>query len=166
MSSSIFWRTVISGFIATFVMAMFAFMLGGIGFPVIDVGFILTESFNHALPASPYHIIFGNLAYNIGGVLLALSWVAFFQEKVPGHWLIKGLLFGVSLTILAGLIISPFVSLSAGESFGVFYSNTWFPGKIILGGLIMHLAYAYTLMLCLKVADVKGYHRESIGFSD
>lgn len=164
MSSSIFMRTVISGFIATFAMAMIAFMLGGVGFPVIDVGFILTESFNHALPGNPYHILFGNLAYNIGGVLLALSWVAFFQDKIPGNWLVKGLIFGISLTIFAGLIISPFVSLSAGESFGVFYTNTWFPGKILIAGLFMHLAYAFTLMLCLKVADVSGYRHESIGF--
>lgn len=166
MSSSIFFRTSISGLIATFAMAMVAFILGGIGFPVIDVGFILTESFNHALPGDPYSIIFGNLAYNVGGALLALSWVAFFQHKVPGNLFIQGLIFGITISILAGLVISPFVSLSAGESFGVFYSNTWVPGKILFAGLFMHLAYAYTLLLCLKVADVKGYRKDHIGFSD
>ena len=46
MSASIFWRTVISGLIATFVMAIIAFLAGGVGLPVIDVGHIMTESFN------------------------------------------------------------------------------------------------------------------------
>jgi len=72
MSSSTFFRTVISGFIATFAMAMIAFLLGGVGFPAIDIGYILTASFNYSLPGDPYHIIFGNLAYNVGGILLAL----------------------------------------------------------------------------------------------
>ena len=155
MSSSIFFRTVISGFIATFAMAMVAFLLGGMGFPVIDIGYILTESFNHSLPSDPYHIIFGNLAYNIGGILLALIWVSFLKDRVPGNWFVQGLIYGVIVSIIAGLVISPFVSMAAGESFGIFYSNTWFPGVMIFAGLFMHLAYGITLTLSLKVAEVK-----------
>lgn len=154
MSSSVFFRTVISGFISTFVMAMVAFLLGGIGFPAIDIGYILTESFNHSLPGDPYHIIFGNLAYNVGGILLALIWVAFLQQKIPGKWIVQGLIYGLLISIVAGVVISPFVSMAAGENFGVFYTNTWFPGLMIMAGLFMHLAYGITLTLCLKVADV------------
>jgi large-conductance mechanosensitive channel len=155
MSSSVFFRTIISGFIATFVMAMVAFILGGVGFPALDIGYILTESFNHSLPGSPYHIIFGNLAYNIGGILLALIWVAFLQQKIPGNWAIQGLIYGLVISVLAGVIISPFVALAAGEDFGLFYTNTWFPGKMIFAGLFMHLSYGLTLTLCLKVAGVE-----------
>ncbi len=158
MSSSIFWRTVVSGFIATFVMAMITFLLGGIGFPVIDVGHILTESFNHVHESDPYHIIWGNLAYNIGGVLLALFWVAFLQNRIPGNLIIQGIGYGILISILAGLFVSPFVALSAGESFGLFYSNTWVPGKMIIAGLLMHIGYGLTLMLCLKVAGVTKTH--------
>lgn len=158
MSSSIFWRTVISGFIATFVMAMITFLLGGVGFPVIDVGHILTESFNHVHESDPYHIIWGNLAYNIGGVLLALFWVAFLQNRIPGNLIIQGIGYGILISILAGLFVSPFVALSAGESFGFFYSNTWVPGKMIIAGLLMHIGYGLTLMLCLKVAGVTKTH--------
>ncbi|MEX0845597.1 MAG: hypothetical protein WD022_09950 [Balneolaceae bacterium] len=156
MSSSTFWRTVISGFIATFVMAMITFILGGLSFPVIDVGHILTESFNHVHQSDPYHIIWGNLAYNIGGVLLALIWVAFLHNRIPGNRFVQGILYGIIISIVAGLVIAPFVSLAAGEGFGLFYSNTWVPGKIILAGLLMHVGYGLTLMLCLKVAGVKG----------
>lgn len=154
MSTSTFIRTGISGFIATFVMAMISFLQGGIGLPVIDVGYILTQSFNHVHDTTPYSIFWGNMAYNVGGILLALVWVQYFQERIPGNWLVKALIFGASITILAGLLISPFVALSAGESFGVFYSNTWFPGKIILAGLTMHLGYAIALMMSLKASGV------------
>ncbi|MBO6586063.1 MAG: hypothetical protein JJ953_08175 [Gracilimonas sp.] len=154
MSSSVFFRTVISGFIATFVMAMVAFLLGGMGFPALDIGYILTESFNHSLPGDPYHIVFGNLAYNIGGILLALIWVAFLQHRIPGRWITQGLIYGLIISVVAGVIISPFVSLAAGENFGIFYTNTWFPGLMILAGLFMHLAYGLTLTLCLKTAKI------------
>jgi hypothetical protein len=154
MSSSVFFRTVISGFIATFVMAMIAFLLGGIGFPAIDIGYILTESFNYSLPGDPYHIIFGNIAYNLGGILVALIWVAFLQHKIPGNWIVQGLIYGLVISVVAGLVISPFVSMAAGEDFGLFYTNTWFPGRMIFAGLFMHLSFGLTLTLCLKVADV------------
>jgi hypothetical protein len=156
MNSSTFWRTVICGFIATFAMAMTAFLQGGIGLPVIDVGLILTKSFNHVHETAPYHIIFGNLAFNIIGVGLALIWVVYFQHRIPGNWLVQGVIYGVIISIIAGLVISPFVSAAAGESFGVFYSNTWVPGKLIMAGLLMHIVYGLFLTQSLKVAGVDG----------
>ncbi len=154
MSTSTFIRTAVSGFIATFVMAMISFLLGGVGFPVIDIGHILTESFNHVHPSEPYHILWGNLAYNIGGILLALFWVEFLQDIIPGNRFVQGLIFGVQRLIAAGLIVSPFVSMAAGEPFGIFYTNTWFPGKLLIAGLLMHIAYGLTLVLSLKVAGI------------
>lgn len=154
MSSSTFWRTVISGMIATFVMTMIAFLQNGIGLPVIDVGHILTESFNHIHESEPYSIIWGNMAYNVTGILLALIWVAFLNTRIPGNLIVKGIIYGVLVSIIAGGIVSPFVSQAAGESFGLFYSNTWVPGKIILAGLVMHIGYGLTLMLCLNVAGI------------
>ncbi|MDZ7805590.1 MAG: hypothetical protein U5K71_00570 [Gracilimonas sp.] len=154
MSGSTFFRTVICGFIATFAMAMVAFFQSGIGLPVIDVGHILTESFNEIHGTGAYHIIFGNLAFNIGGVMLALIWVVYLQHRIPGNWFVQGLIYGVIISILAGLVVSPFVSAAAGESFGIFYSNTWVPGKFIFAGLLMHVAYGLVLTQSLKVADV------------
>lgn len=158
MSSSTFWRTIVSGFIATFVMAMISFLLGGIGLPVIDIGHILTESFNHVHESRPYHIIWGNLAYNIGGVLLALIWVVFLQKRIPGNWFVQGIIYGAIISVIAGLIISPAVSVAAGESFGIFYSETWVPGKLIIAGLIMHIIYGLVLTLSLKVAGIDKEH--------
>ena len=155
MSATTFWRTVISGFIATFVMTMVSFLQGGFGLPVIDVGYILTQSFNQVHQTAPYTILWGNAAYNIGGILLALIWVALLGKYIPGNWLVKGLIYGVIISVVAGLIVAPVVSMAAGEPFGVFYHDTWTPGLLLLSGLIMHLGYGIVLMLCLSCAGVE-----------
>lgn len=153
--TSTFWRTIICGFIATFVMSMVAFLSGGFGLPVIDIGHILQEIFNHIHEHNPYTIVWGNAAYYTGGILLALIWVVFLDEHIPGNWFIQGIIYGIIISIFAALVISPVVSLAGGEPFGIFYSNTWFPLLTILAGLIMHLAYGITLLLCLEYSDIK-----------
>lgn len=156
ISSNIFWRTVISGFIATFVMAMIGFLQGGVGLPVVDIGHIIKGSFNHVHVDEPYTILWGNVAFFTGGILLALVWVVFLHHRIPGNWFVQGLIYGVLISILAGVVISPLVSLAAGDWFGIFYLDTWVPGMLILAGLIMHLGYGIVLLLCLKYAGVQG----------
>jgi len=156
MSTPIFWRTVICGLIATFVMTMIAFLQSGVGLPAIDLGHILKESFNHVHGGEPYSLAWGNAAYNAGGVLMALIWVSFLQSRFPGNWVIQGILFGVLISVVMGLVVSPLVSGAAGESFGLFYTDTWAPGLILVAGLVMHLGYGLTLALSLKIAGVNG----------
>lgn len=156
MRSTTFWRTVISGFIATFAMTMTAFLQSGIGLPAIDVGHILKESFNQAHGHEAYDLLWGNVAYNLVGILLALIWVVFLANRISWHWLLQGIFYGIAISIIAGLIVAPLVSLAAGDPFGIFYSDTWFPGLILLAGLLMHLVYGIVLMLCLKYAGVPG----------
>lgn len=158
--ASTFWRTIISGFIATFVMMMIAFLQGGLGLPVIDVGHFLKESFNLVHDSDPYSMLWGNIAYYIIGMILALIWVVFLQKRIPGNWFIQGVIYGVIISFVAGLIVSPLVSSSAGESFGIFYLDTWVPGLILLAGLIMHLGYGVVLTLSLKMAGVYGIDSE------
>ena len=153
MSSSTFWRTVIAGSVATFVMTMIAFLQGGLGLPTVDIGHILKESFNNVHGTDAYTLVWGNTAYFIGGILMALIWVAFLKDFVPGNWIVQGVIYGVVISVIAGLIIAPLVSMAAGDSFGIFYTDTWVPGLILLAGVIMHIGYGLTLTLCLKVAE-------------
>ena len=157
MHASTFWRTVISGFIATFCMSMISFIQGGLGLPVVDIGHIIVGSFNQVHVEEPYSIVWGNGAYFLGGILLALVWVAFLAKRVPGNWIIQGILYGLAISLVSGLVLSPLVSLAAGDWFGFFYLDTWVPGLLIMAGLIMHLVYALSLTLCLKVAGVEGF---------
>lgn len=151
--SGTFWRTVISGLIATFVMSMVAFLSGGFGLPVIDIGHILQEIFNHIHEHDPYTIVWGNAAYYTGGILLALIWVVFLDKYIPGNWFIQGIIYGVIISVAAALVISPVVSLAGGEPFGLFYTNTWFPVLTTLAGLVMHLAYGIVLLLCIEYSE-------------
>lgn len=159
MSASIFWRTVVSGFIATFVMAMISFFQGGLGLPVVDVGHIMKEGFNQVHVDTPYSIMWGNVAYFIVGILLALFWVAVLIQRVPGRWWIHGIGYGLAISFVAGLIVAPLAALAAGDSVGVFYYDTWFMRELIIAGLTMHLGYGLVLSFCLKVAGVKGLEK-------
>lgn len=156
ISTDVFWRTVISGFIATFVMSMVAFLQGGIGLPVVDIGHIIVGSFNEVHVDNPYDILWGNVACFMGGILLALIWVVFLARRIPGNRIVQGVIYGLLISVASGLILSPLVSLAAGDWFGFFYLDTWVPGLLILAGLIMHISYGLALMLCLKVAGVDG----------
>lgn len=154
--TSTFWRTIICGFIATFIMSMVAFLAGGFGMPVIDIGHILQQIFNHIHDHNPYTIVWGNAAYYMGGILLALIWVVFLDNHIPDNWFIQGIIYGIIISIVSALIISPVVSLAGGEPFGIFYTDTWFPLLTTLAGLIMHLAYGITLLFSLKYSGI--YH--------
>lgn len=160
ISSSTFWRTVISGILATFAMAMIAFLQGGFGLPTIDVGHILKQSFNYVHQSEPYSIAWGNVAYFIVGIKLALIWVVFLQKRVPGNWFVQGIIYGFIISLVAGLIVAPLASRAAGEPFGLFYADTWVPGLMILAGISMHIGYGFVLTLCLKVAGVNGIKNE------
>lgn len=148
-----FWRTVICGFIATFVMSMIAFLLSGFGLPVIDVGYILQEIFNHIHEHDPYTIVWGNAAYYFGGILLALIWVVFLDSHMPGNWFVRGISYGILISVVAAVIISPLVSLAGGEPFGIFYTDTWYPILTLFSGLAMHLGYGISLLLCLNYSE-------------
>ncbi len=154
IQSSTFWRTVISGFIATYTMMMIAFLQSVLGLPVIDVGYFLTEVFNMVHEGEPYGILWGNVAYYIIGILLALIWVEFLAKRINMHWSLQGLIYGVLITLLAALVVSPLVSEAGGDPFGLFYASTWFPFRTFVAGLIMHLGYGLVLMLCLDRAGV------------
>lgn len=156
MTSDTFIRTVIAGFIATFVMTIISFLQGGLGLPVIDVGHILKETFNHVHTGEPYSIIWGNLAYNIVGVLLALFWVAFLHNRISGNWVLKGIIYGIIISFVAGAVVSPLAMLAGGDSVGIFYYDTWIPVRILIAGLTMHIGYGLVLLLCLNVAGVTG----------
>lgn len=156
MSNRIFWRTVISGFFATFTMTMIAFLQAGMGLPLIDIGYFLTETFNYIHQSDVYSIFWGNAAYMFIGIILALIWVVFLQQRIPGNWAVQGIIYGILISLVAALVVSPLVSKAAGDTFGIFYTQTWFPGRMLLAGLIMHLGYGIVLTLCLKYAGVNG----------
>ena len=92
----------------------------------------------------------GNLAHFANGVVLALIWVAFLQERVPGNWILQGLVYALLTQLAAWTVVAP---LAFGVGF--FFTNTPAPGWMMLATLVVHLAYGLSLTLSLKVAGVR-----------
>ena len=81
MSGEQFWKTVVAGLIATYVMTMTGFWQSGLGLAAVDVGAMITGSMTAAHPDAPYTLVAGNLVHFANGITLALLWVAFFPLK-------------------------------------------------------------------------------------
>ena len=149
MSPSVFWRTAIAGFIATFVMTMTGFWQHGVGIRTVDVGFLLATNMTASHPEMPYSLFAGNLAHFANGVLLALIWVAFVRRYVPGSWVLHGIVYGVFLMVIADLFVFPLIA-----DVGVFFARTRAPGAMLLASLIVYLAYGLALTLGLELAGI------------
>lgn len=143
-----FGVTVVAGVVATFVMTMTGFWQAGLGLPPVDVGAMLAGSMNGAhADGQPYGLVAGNLAHFANGVVLALIFVAFLQQRLPGGWLLQGLAYAVLTTLAAALVVVP---LAAGA--GIFFTNTPMPGQMTLASTVVHLAYGISLTLALEAA--------------
>lgn len=150
LDASLFGKTVVAGIVATLVMTVTGFWQSGLGLPAIDVGGMLTANMNAAhAEGAPYDVLAGNLVHFANGVVLALIFVAFLQDRLPGGWFLQGVGYGVLTTLAAALVVVP---LAAGA--GIFFTNTPSPGKMTLGSTTIHLAYGLALTLTLKGAGV------------
>ncbi|MCH8959526.1 MAG: tetratricopeptide repeat protein, partial [Proteobacteria bacterium] len=119
ISGERFWKTVVAGLIANYVMTMTGFWQSGLGLAAIDVGAMITGSMTAAHPDAPYTLVAGNLAHFANGVILALIWVAFLQKRVPGNWIVQGLVYALITQLAAWVIVAP---LAFGAGF--FFTNT------------------------------------------
>ncbi|MCO5168738.1 MAG: hypothetical protein M9894_20555 [Planctomycetes bacterium] len=150
LGASTFWRTVVAGLVATFVMTMTGFYQAGVGLPASDVGAMLTQTLNRAHEGTLYTPVAGNLAHFANGVLLALIWVAFLRHVIPGNWLVQGLVYSVILYLAAVLVVVPL----AAEA-GVFFSRTPMPMAMSIASLVIHVAYGVALTLTLYLAGIQ-----------
>ncbi len=150
MSGEQFWKTVVAGLIATFVMTMTGFWQTGLGLAAVDVGAMITGSMTAAHPDAPYTLVAGNLVHFANGITLALLWVAFLQERVPGNWIVQGLVYALITQLGAWVVVAP-LAFDAG----LFFTNTPTPGRMMLATASTHVAYGLSLTLSLKVAGVR-----------
>lgn len=145
-----FWKTVVAGLVATYVMTLTGFLQSGLGLNAMDVGAMLAGNMTAAHPDMPYSLAAGNLSHFATGVLMALIWVAFLQGRAPGNWIVQGIAYALVLTLAAVVVVVP---LAAGV--GIFFTNTPAPGRMLLAATVPHLAYGLSLTLSLQVAGVE-----------
>lgn len=144
-----FWKTVVAGLVATYVMSLTGFLQSGLGLAAVDPAAMLAKSMTAAHPSLPYGLFAGNLMHYANGIILALVWVVFLQRLVPGNWIVQGIVYAILTSLAADVVVAP---LAAGV--GIFFLNTPAPGMMMLASTVAHLAYALTLTLSLKVAEV------------
>ena len=150
ISGERFWKTVVAGLIANYVMTMTGFWQSGLGLAAIDTAAMIAGSMTAAHPDEPYTLVAGNLAHFANGVILALIWVAFLQQRIPGNWVVQGLVYALLTQLGAWVVVAP---LAFGVGF--FFTKTPTPGWLMLSTLVVHFAYGLSLTLSLKVAGVR-----------
>ena len=121
-------KAFLSGIIATAVMSALIFISHSLGFPRMPVWEILANAFG--IP-----VLAGWIIHFLIGILLAGIYTLFFKKRLPGNYMLKGMIFS----------LFPFFLAQVFSLFG---------GKIslilTLGSLIGHLVYGFVLGLTTK----------------
>jgi len=148
-----FWRAAVAGFFATFIMTATGLWQPGLGLPRVDVGMMTMGGLNGPLEegAEPtYGIAWGQAAHFLNGIVLAFIYAMWVHGRLPGPGWIKGLIYGVILTVIAGVVVAPIVTAAAGQPAGILFANTESPVMRVIGALVIHLAYGIALGLGYK----------------
>ena len=121
-------KAFLSGIIATAVMSALIFISHSLGFPRMPVWEILANAFG--IP-----VLAGWIIHFLIGILLAGIYTLFFKKRLPGNYVLKGMIFSLFPFFLAQVF-------------------SLFSGKIslilTLGSLIGHLVYGFVLGLTTK----------------
>ncbi len=138
MDAATFWRAVVAGFLATFVMTLTGFWQGSLGFLArIDVSGMVAASMGQSWG-------WGAAAHHLNGVILALIYARWLHGRLPGNDVVGAWLYGgVILTLAAALVVVPLANPAAG----VLFSKTGMAGKLLLSSFVIHSAYGITLGL-------------------
>jgi len=143
-----FRRAAVAGFFATFIMTVTGLWQSGVGLPRMDVGAMLMAGINGPMEegAEPmYGIAWGQAAHFLNGVILAFIYAMWLYDRLPGPGVVKGAIYGVITTLIAGLAVVPIVTAAAGQPAGVLFANTENAVMRIIGALVTHLAYGVAL---------------------
>lgn len=131
-------KAVLAGVVATAVMSLIGFYLAPMmGMPKMDFGMMLGT--NNPMMAMPYWA--GWAIHFMMGIIFALVFVKVVAPMLKGAYLIRGLVFGLVLFLLAQLIVMPLMGN------GVF-SGGHMPA--IMGSLVGHLVFGALLGLLSK----------------
>ncbi|MFW6090168.1 MAG: hypothetical protein ACODAB_10470, partial [Gemmatimonadota bacterium] len=141
MTAGTFYRATVAGLIATFVMTLTGFWMSGLGLPQLDVGGMIAESTGHGWT-------WGNFAHFVNGALLALIYVQWVRDRLPGNALVRGIGYGILTTLAAAIVVVP---LAADA--GIFFSNTPMPGAMVAASTVAHLAFGLSLEIAYGVAE-------------
>ncbi len=120
------------GIIATIAMTAVMLMAPVMGMPKMPIGNMLA-GFMH-MP-----VALGWIAHFVIGIIIAAGYVQFFQSRLPGNGIVKGLIYGLIPFIIAQMMVMPMMGA------GLFSSATPAPMMMVMGSLIGHFVYGAVL---------------------
>ena len=128
-------RAAAAGLIGTATMTALLLIEPSIGLPNIAMGQILGGSLGLASALPNVGAALGWALHFLMGTVFALVYAAALDRRLPGSPLLRGILFGALLFLLAQVAFMPFVG-------GGFFSRG--DPELILGSLLGHLVYGGT----------------------
>jgi len=125
-------RAAASGFVGTGVMTALLLVEPSVGLPKIAMGQVLSTSLGLTSAHLTIGPALGWALHFLIGMLLALVYAAFFDRRLPGTPLVRGLLYGLFVFVVAQLVFMPLVGG------GVFSRGDV---ELLTGSLVGHLVY-------------------------
>ena len=142
MSTYDFWRAVIAGFFATYVMTVAAAWQHAIGIHPHDPAAFMAQSLDPL--GSGRGWAWGSFYHYMNGLALALVYARWIHGRLSFHPLVLANLYGLGLVVVAMGILAP---LLAPEQVGFFALKTDHALNFTLGSILAHAAYGTTLGL-------------------
>lgn len=125
-------RAAAAGAIATASMTALLMVEPSIGLPKIAIGEIVSSMMSAVSSHIPVGAAGGWIIDLVVGILFALIYAGYLERRLPGGPLVRGLLFGVLVFIVAQLVFAPLTGS------GVFSGGDV---ELLAGGLLGHLVY-------------------------
>lgn len=133
-----FWSVLISGLIAGYVMTFVGYWMEGIlGLPRYDVTLGGTVFFGQDKPG---RWTLGFLVHEADSVIFALIYAGFLYNILPGADYLKGIIFGVGLTV-AIFVLATIGSVLGGKIFKAIPNKP----KDLLTSLVLRVVYGLVL---------------------
>lgn len=125
-------RAMVAGLIGTAAMTALLMIEPSIGLPQIAIGQVLGSSLGLASALPSVGPALGWALHFLIGAGLGVTYAALFASRLPGSPLVRGMLFGILVFLVAQLLFMPFVGG------GIFSRGDV---QMILGSLFGHLVY-------------------------
>jgi uncharacterized membrane protein YagU involved in acid resistance len=136
METSILKRSVLAGIAGTIAMTIFASMAPMMGMPEMNIPKMLAGTMG--LP-----VAIGWAMHFMIGIVLALIYGKFFSTKLPGSYLVRGMIFSILPWMLAQIMVMPMMAVMNNMPF----TSGIFSGSLIMamGSLMGHMVFGGVL---------------------
>jgi uncharacterized membrane protein YagU involved in acid resistance len=125
-------RAVAAGMVGTAAMTALLLIEPSVGLPKIAMGQVVSTSLGLASASLTIGPVIGWVLHFLVGIVLAVVYAAFLSSRLPGSTLVRGLLYGTLIFLVAQLVFIPLAGMglfSRGEP------------ELLVGSLLGHLVY-------------------------